>query len=77
MDFTKKHSKNNGDVFVVTLDGWNHTGIGLAVYYDGEFYDTMVKEENMMSHEDWCITECVKDYHFIGENIEDLISLVL
>ena len=80
MKFKNVHLRielKNGDVCVCHLVecNWNKTGICLAVYYDGQFYDAQVEEDNMMPRESWKLVyddgdTIVCDYCFTGENVE-------
>lgn len=74
----------NGDVCVCHLEecNWNQTNICLAVYFDGQFYDIMVKEDNMMPHENLMLADdnnvsMVKEFSFTGDNVDNLDSPVL
>jgi hypothetical protein len=90
MDFINSHLRfqnkiPNGEICVCKLkDGcnWNQTGVVLGVYYDGQFYDSQVKESNMLDSEQWGLwyedgESCVEEYAPTGVNVEDLISPVL
>ena len=75
----------NGDVCNCLLEdgcNWNQIGIVLAIYYDGQFYDAMVKEDNCLPHEQWLLcyddgSTCVEEYLFTGKNVENINSPVL
>ncbi len=84
MEFKTKylrHEQENGDVLVCRLDGkyyFNSVGITLGIYYLGEIYDILIKEEEMSDfEEDLKITEIVCDYAFTGENVKNIKSPVL
>lgn len=74
----------NGDLCVCKLFdnvNWNQTGVALGVYYDGQFYDAQVKEDDTLPHSVWGMYDensisLVKEYAFTGVNVENLISPV-
>lgn len=87
MEFKSKYLRynlTNGDVCVCVLEdgvNWNATGVCLGIYYDGDFYDILVKEDDSMPHDAWKLSyddeeggdNCfVKEFSFTGKNVENL-----
>ena len=72
----------DGDVCVVRLnddENYNYTGIVLAIFFEGEFYDCWIKEDPSIPAEMYYLTnyygDCIaRDYFNTGENVENISS---
>ncbi len=70
-NINRTHELENWSLCLVKLKNkkvWDYTGYSLAVYLDGEFYDSMLFEQGEVDLED-SLTKHVREYLYLGEKL--------